>query len=243
MHALKQALPAPVPVYIPLAANFTVSYTHLDVYKRQVQHRVLTRLPFGGATVNDVVIHLANNHMGFGGVGNSGMGAYHGKVGFDCFTHYLSLIHISITAPRLPSRYQEHARGSRTVSPAAESPQFRGSGAGAPRGAARAALHVRPRCSPPCARALGSPRYLALPPASFLCLPHNLQIFDRPAQMCIRDSVWSARGRDDHYGGMGTHGDPFAYDVAHGFEEEPPSEEVAMEEDMLIGREPRDRCV
>ena len=52
--------------------------------------------------------------------------------------------------------------------------------------------------------------------------------------------VWSARGRDDHYGGMGAHGDPFAYDVAHGFEEEPPSEEVAMEEDMLIGREPRD---
>lgn len=44
------------------------------------------------------------------------------------------------------------------------------------------------------------------------------------------------RGRDDHYGGMGTHGDPFAYDVAHGFEEEPPSEEVAMEEEMLIGR-------
>ena len=52
--------------------------------------------------------------------------------------------------------------------------------------------------------------------------------------------VWSARGRDDHYGGMGAHGDPFAYDVAHGFEEEPPSEEIAMEEDMLIGREPRD---
>ena len=52
--------------------------------------------------------------------------------------------------------------------------------------------------------------------------------------------VWSARGRDDHYGGMGTHGNPFAYDVAHGFEEEPPSEEVAMEEEMLIGREPRD---
>ena len=59
---------------------------------KQVQHRVLTRLPFGGATVNDVVIHLANNHMGFGGVGNSGMGAYHGKVGFDCFTHYKSTL-------------------------------------------------------------------------------------------------------------------------------------------------------
>ena len=59
---------------------------------KQVQHRVLTRLPFGGATVNDVVIHLANNHMGFGGVGNSGMGAYHGKAGFDCFTHYKSTL-------------------------------------------------------------------------------------------------------------------------------------------------------
>ena len=41
---------------------------------KQVQHRVLTRLPFGGATVNDVVIHLANNHMGFGGVGQLGHG-------------------------------------------------------------------------------------------------------------------------------------------------------------------------
>lgn len=59
---------------------------------KEVQHRVLTTLPFGGATVNDVVIHLANNHMGFGGVGNSGMGAYHGKVGFDCFTHYKSTL-------------------------------------------------------------------------------------------------------------------------------------------------------
>lgn len=59
---------------------------------KQVQRRVLTTLQFGGATVNDVIIHLANNHMGFGGIGNSGMGAYHGKVGFDCFTHYKSTL-------------------------------------------------------------------------------------------------------------------------------------------------------
>ena len=57
-----------------------------------VQQRVIYELQFGGATINDVVIHLANNHMGFGGVGNSGMGAYHGKVGFDCFTHYKSTL-------------------------------------------------------------------------------------------------------------------------------------------------------
>ena len=59
---------------------------------KDVQERVIRELPFGGATINDVVIHLANNHMGFGGVGNSGMGAYHGKVGFDCFTHYKSTL-------------------------------------------------------------------------------------------------------------------------------------------------------
>lgn len=57
-----------------------------------VQSRVVNELQFGGATINDVVIHLANNHMGFGGVGNSGMGAYHGKVGFDRFTHYKSTL-------------------------------------------------------------------------------------------------------------------------------------------------------
>lgn len=59
---------------------------------KAVQQRVIRELPFGGATINDVVVHLANNHMGFGGVGNSGMGAYHGKVGFDCFTHYKSTL-------------------------------------------------------------------------------------------------------------------------------------------------------
>lgn len=57
-----------------------------------IQNLVVEELPFGGATINDVVIHLANNNMGFGGVGNSGMGSYHGKAGFDCFTHYKSIL-------------------------------------------------------------------------------------------------------------------------------------------------------
>lgn len=64
--------------------------TYLFSDDKAVQQRVIHELDFGGATINDVVIHIANNHMGFGGVGNSGMGAYHGKVGFDCFTHYKS---------------------------------------------------------------------------------------------------------------------------------------------------------
>lgn len=59
---------------------------------KAVQQRVIRELAFGGATINDVIVHLANNHMGFGGVGNSGMGAYHGKTGFDCFTHHKSTL-------------------------------------------------------------------------------------------------------------------------------------------------------
>lgn len=59
---------------------------------KSFQQRIISDLQFGGATINDVVIHLANNHMGFGGVGESGLGAYHGKIGFDCFTHYKSTL-------------------------------------------------------------------------------------------------------------------------------------------------------
>ena len=52
--------------------------------------------------------------------------------------------------------------------------------------------------------------------------------------------VWSSRGRKDDYGGMGSHGDPHAFDVAHGYEEMPEHERIAIEESELIGREPRD---
>ncbi len=57
---------------------------------QEFQKRILDAVPSGGATINDVVIHASSNRMGFGGVQNSGIGAYHGKVGFDAFTHYKS---------------------------------------------------------------------------------------------------------------------------------------------------------
>lgn len=47
----------------------------------------------GGACVNDCVMHFAPHELPFGGVGASGMGAYHGKASFDCFTHYKSVLH------------------------------------------------------------------------------------------------------------------------------------------------------
>jgi aldehyde dehydrogenase (NAD+) len=67
--------------------------------------RVTTELSYGGGCINDVVIHLATSEMGFGGVGESGMGSYHGKEGFDTFSHYKSIVDKK-TWIDLPMRYQ-----------------------------------------------------------------------------------------------------------------------------------------
>ena len=56
------------------------------------QEKVLNSCSFGGVCINDTVIHLASSHMSFGGVGESGMGSYHGKKSFDTFTHYRSVL-------------------------------------------------------------------------------------------------------------------------------------------------------
>lgn len=59
---------------------------------------------YGGGCINDAVIHLATSGMGFGGVGESGMGSYHGKDGFDAFSHYKSIVDKK-TWLDLPMRY------------------------------------------------------------------------------------------------------------------------------------------
>lgn len=74
--------------------------------KRHIK-RVTTELSYGGGCINDVIIHLATSAMGFGGVGESGMGSYHGKDGFDAFTHYKSIVDKK-TWIDLPMRYQPY---------------------------------------------------------------------------------------------------------------------------------------
>lgn len=69
--------------------------------------RVTEELSFGGGCINDVIIHLATSEMGFGGVGESGMGSYHGKAGFDAFSHTKSVVKKS-TRLDLPMRYQPY---------------------------------------------------------------------------------------------------------------------------------------
>lgn len=66
---------------------------------------VRERCAFGGGCTNDTIIHLATSNMGFGGIGESGMGAYHGKTGFDAFSHRKSIVDKK-TWIDLPMRYQ-----------------------------------------------------------------------------------------------------------------------------------------
>ena len=68
---------------------------------------VTCELSYGGGCINDVVIHLATSGMGFGGVGESGMGSYHGKDGFDAFSHCKSIVDKKVWLD-LPMRYQPY---------------------------------------------------------------------------------------------------------------------------------------
>ena len=72
--------------------------------------KVTSRCGFGGGCINDTIIHLATTEMGFGGFGESGMGAYHGKIGFDTFSHYKSIVDKK-TWIDLPMRYQPYRKG------------------------------------------------------------------------------------------------------------------------------------
>ena len=84
--------------------NIAVQMLIFTKDKRQIE-RVTHELSFGGGCINDVIIHLATSEMGFGGVGESGMGSYHGKAGFDTFSHYKSIVDKK-TWIDLPMRYQ-----------------------------------------------------------------------------------------------------------------------------------------
>ncbi len=88
--------PKPLALYL-----FTTDKAHMDF--------VTTRISFGGGCINDTIIHLATDEMGFGGVGESGMGAYHGKYGFDTFSHEKSIVHKKNWID-LPMRYQPYNR-------------------------------------------------------------------------------------------------------------------------------------
>ena len=76
---------------------------------KKIINKVLNKCQFGGGCVNDVIMHLVSSDMGFGGVGESGMGSYHGKYGFDTFTHEKSIVDKK-TFIDLDIRYQPYTK-------------------------------------------------------------------------------------------------------------------------------------
>ncbi|MDX1463596.1 MAG: aldehyde dehydrogenase [Marinirhabdus sp.] len=87
-------LPKPLATYV-----FTAS--------KKKKEQILKYVSFGGGMVNDAVMHIANSELPFGGVGMSGIGAYHGKTGFDCFSHHKSMVE-KATWLELPLKYYPH---------------------------------------------------------------------------------------------------------------------------------------
>ena len=85
-------LPHPLACYL-----FSRNHGHIQWMK--------TRMQFGGGCVNDTVIQLASDRLPFGGVGDSGMGQYHGKFGFDTFTHLKSVVETGLWID-VPVRYR-----------------------------------------------------------------------------------------------------------------------------------------
>jgi aldehyde dehydrogenase len=71
---------------------------------KKVAQKVIDEVSYGGGCVNDVIIHISNHHLPFGGIGNSGMGGYHGKFGFETFSHKKGVVK-NFTFIDLPLRY------------------------------------------------------------------------------------------------------------------------------------------
>ena len=77
---------------------------HLESKAIVVLERIEENLSFGGGVINGGLIHLANPKLPFGGVGRSGFGNYHGKFGFDTFSHQKAMMFNSFW-PDIPFRY------------------------------------------------------------------------------------------------------------------------------------------
>lgn len=65
---------------------------YLFTEDKTIENKILNECQFGGGCINDTIVHIANDYLPFGGVGDSGMGNYHGKSSFKTFTHYKSIL-------------------------------------------------------------------------------------------------------------------------------------------------------
>ncbi len=87
---------------------------YLFTSDKDTERRILTGLSYGGGCINDTIIHVASPDMPFGGVGDSGMGGYHGKASFDTFSHKKSIMRKSSFVD-INLRYPPYDKGDSLV--------------------------------------------------------------------------------------------------------------------------------
>lgn len=78
--------------------------TYIFSKNKDFQNKILKKYSFGGGAINDTIIHITNKRLPFGGVGPSGIGAYHGKTSFDLFSHTKAIVK-KVTWLDIPLRY------------------------------------------------------------------------------------------------------------------------------------------
>lgn len=82
---------------------------YLFTQNKQTEQFILNKISFGGGCINDTLMHLSNPNLPFGGVGNSGTGAYHGRYSFQTFTHAKGILK-SNSSIDVPFRYPPYSR-------------------------------------------------------------------------------------------------------------------------------------
>ena len=96
-------------IYSIVAKSPTPLALYLFSTNKKMIREITTKISFGGGCVNDTIIHLATSYMPFGGVGNSGIGSYHGNKSFATFTHFKSIVNKSNLLD-LPIRYTPYTK-------------------------------------------------------------------------------------------------------------------------------------
>lgn len=77
---------------LQIAKNEKPLSAYLFTDNEEEKDHFVSKISFGGGCINDVIMHLSNDNLPFGGVGNSGMGNYHGQFGFDAFSHQKAVL-------------------------------------------------------------------------------------------------------------------------------------------------------
>jgi aldehyde dehydrogenase (NAD+) len=77
---------------LQIAENDKPLSAYLFTNNSEEKENFVSKISFGGGCINDVIMHLSNDYLPFGGVGNSGIGNYHGKFGFEAFSHQKSIL-------------------------------------------------------------------------------------------------------------------------------------------------------